>query len=433
MLEEWEDKEILILGFGKEGKDALNFLRKIFPKKILGIADENESVKKKIKKVRWHLGKDYLRALKKYRIIVKSPGIPPKILKKYIKKNQILTSTTEIFFENCRGKIIGITGTKGKGTCATLIYKILKEANFKVHLVGNIEKPPLKFLFLPTEDRIFVFELSAQQLIFLKKSPQIAVFLNIFPAHLDFFESFKDYVKAKMNIFLYQKEKDFLIYNSSDKILKKLVKKAKSKKIAFDKNLKKNLKKIKPKIPAHHNLFNISAAIEVAKIFKVPKKIYKKVIENFEGLPHRLEFVGKFRGINFYNDSLATIPQATISDLKSFSGKVFTLICGGFDSKVSFSQLAKEILKNKVKCLILFLPTGLKIWREILKIKKIPKIMSFFAKDMEEAVRLAFLVTKKNKICLLSPASPSFGNFRDYKERGNLFKKFVKEYGTKKT
>jgi UDP-N-acetylmuramoylalanine--D-glutamate ligase len=242
MLEEWEDKEILILGFGKEGKDALNFLRKIFPKKILGIADENESVKKKIKKARWHLGKDYLRALKKYRIIVKSPGIPPKILKKYKKKNQILTSTTEIFFENCRGKIIGITGTKGKGTCATLIYKILKEANFKVHLVGNIEKPPLKFLFLPTEDRIFVFELSAQQLIFLKKSPQIAVFLNIFPAHLDFFESFKDYVKAKMNIFLYQKEKDFLIYNSSDKILKKLVKKAKSKKIAFDKNLKKNLK-----------------------------------------------------------------------------------------------------------------------------------------------------------------------------------------------
>jgi UDP-N-acetylmuramoylalanine--D-glutamate ligase len=194
MLEELKDKKILILGFGREGRDNFRFLRKLFPKKIIGIGDRSEKIKdqkSKIKnllngdkKIKWHLGENYIKALKKYDVIIKSPGIPFKILPKTALRK--ITSQTEIFFENCPGKIVGITGTKGKSTTAALIYKILKTGGLKAHLVGNIGKPVLNLLFTATPKDVYVYELSSHQLYNLKKSPQIAVFLNIYPEHLDY-------------------------------------------------------------------------------------------------------------------------------------------------------------------------------------------------------------------------------------------------------
>lgn len=426
MLENFANKKILILGFGKEGKDSLKFFQKIFPQKTIGVADKDEKVKNlKYKKVKWHLGKNYLNSIKKYDVILKSPGIPLSVVKPFLKKEQILTSQTEIFFENFPGKIIGVTGTKGKGTSATLIYEILKAAKMKVKLIGNIGKPVLNYLLKAKKSDIAVYELSSHQLENLKKSPSIAVFLNLFPAHLDFFKNFTTYCMAKANIFLHQRRNDILIYNSKDKNLKKIIKLAKSKKIAFDKNLKKNLKGIN--FSEIINPLNLSAVIEVAKIFKVPKKIIKNVVETFKGLPHRLEFVGTFKGISFYNDSLATVPEATIYALDTLGNRVQTLILGGSKTKVNFRNLAKRILKSKVENLIFFPDTGKEIWQEILNFKKRRKFKAFFVKSMKEAVELSFLFTLPGKICLLSPASPSFSLFKDYKERGNLFKKYVKK------
>jgi len=178
MLNELKEKKVLILGFGREGIDTFKFLRKVFPEKVLGVGERSEikNLKLKIKnlikrgkKVKLHLGKDYLRALKDYDVIIKSPGVPihlPEVEK--AQKEGKITSQTEIFFENCPGEIVGVTGTKGKSTTASLIYQILKTAGLKAHLIGNIGKPVLNLLFSSTPNDIYVYELSSHQLFNLK-------------------------------------------------------------------------------------------------------------------------------------------------------------------------------------------------------------------------------------------------------------------------
>ncbi len=455
-LAELKDKKILILGFGREGMDNFKFLRKLFPQKTLGIADrlKFKDLLPKAQKliysekcsgtIKLHLGENYLKALKNYDVIFKSPGIPFKLLISDINKQKI-TSQTEIFFENFSGIIIGVAGTKGKSTTASLIYQVLKE-RLKVHslkfasqtfnrvnLAGNIGKPVLSFLFSARPDNIFVYELSSFQLMNLKKSPQIAVLLNSYPDHLDYHKNFKEYVQANANITRYQSKNNFLIYNSQDKIIKKTADKSKAKKIP---------------IRGKYYLLNIAAAKKIGQIFKIPEKIISEAIKQFKPLAHRMEFVGRFKGINFYNDSLSVIPETTIEALDFLDDKVQTLILGGFDRGLDFKKLAKRILKSKIKNLILFPATGEKIWREIANFNrgrasaKLPK--NFFVdrakktsfssspsprysgtRYMKDAVKLAYKHTQKGKICLLSPASASFGLFKDYKERGDLFKKQV--------
>jgi len=414
-----KNKRVLILGFGREGKDNFLFLRKLFPKKVLGIGDQKPLLhlfNGRRKCVILHCGKNYLKVLKDYDVIIKSPGIPFKILPKSALRK--ITTQTEIFFENCPGKIIGIAGTKGKSTTASLIYKILKQGGFESRLVGNIGKPVLSFLLNAKSDNIFVYELSSFQLMNLKKSPQIAVLLNNYPDHLDYHKNFQEYIKANANITKYQTKNDFLIYNSQDKITEKIANKSRAKKIP---------------IKGKHYELNMEAARQVAKIFKIPDKTISTAIKKFKFLPHRLEYVGKFKGIEFYNDSLSTIPETAIEALDFAGNKAQTLILGGFDRGLSFDGLAKRVVKSSVKTLILFPSTGRRIKQAIENFQfPISNFQYFFVKDIKKAVRLAYKYTDQGKVCLLSPASPSFGIFKDYKERGNLFKKHVKKYGHKK-
>ncbi len=475
-LDAFKTKRVLILGFGREGMDNFLFLRKLFPKKILGIADikyKIQDTRYEIQNVKWHLGKNYLKALKDYDIVIKSPGIPfhlPEIEKAF--REGKVTSQTDIFFSafapckrscggpsvasgegenNCPGKIVGITGTKGKSTTASLIYQILK-AGLKVHpvkfasqtfnrvnLVGNIGKPVLSFIGR-LKNEVYVYELSSHQLYNLKKSPHIAVFLNIYPEHLDYYRNFKEYTAAKANITRYQKKDDYLVYNSEDKLVREIAKKSKAKKIP---------------IKGKYYALNRAAARAVGKIFKIPTKVIAKAIKEFKPLPHRLELVGTFKGITFYNDALSTIPETAILAMETLGKRVQTIFLGGFDRKIDFKKLAKSVLENKnIKNLILFPTTGEKIWKEIVKSARgrasvrLPR--HFFidrakrtssssspspryggAQYMRDAVKLAYRHTQKEKICLLSCASTSFSIFRDYKEKGNLFKKYVKKFAKK--
>jgi UDP-N-acetylmuramoylalanine--D-glutamate ligase len=403
-LNELKDKKILILGFGREGQDTFKFLRKLFPQKTLGVADQKELAvdERQFPNAKFHFGKDYLTAMGDYDVVVKTPGIPFKLLPKSSLSK--ITTQTEIFLDNCPGTIIGVTGTKGKSTTSFFIYQTLKKAKFDVSLVGNIGEPVFAFLGKAKPSSVFVYEMSAHQLHNLKKSPHIAVLLNIYPEHLDYYKSFQDYARAKANITKYQDKNDYLIYNGQDKEVQKIAKTSEAQKIP---------------ISGKYYELDKAAAAAVAKILKVP------VLEKFEFLPHRLQFVGKFRSIEFYNDSLSTIPETTVEAMDYLGERVQTLILGGFDRGLSFKKLAERVKKSQVETLILFPTTGQRIWQKVSQTHP-QGIKHFFAKDMKTAVKLAYQYTQKDKICLFSPASPSFGLFKDYAERGDLFKKFVK-------
>ena len=415
-LDELRNKKILILGFGREGRDTFSFLKKLFPDKILAVGDKIKISGLKDKKVKLYSGSNYLKALKDFDLIFKSPGIPihlPEIERSF--KEGKITSQTKIFLENCPGKIVGITGTKGKSTTSSLIYQILKNGGIKAYLIGNIEKPVLSYLLKAKKGDVFVYELSSHQLYGLEKSPQVAVFLNVYPEHLDYYKNLKEYSRAKANITIHQGKNDFLIYNYGNKIVREIAKKSKARKIP---------------IKGEYYDLDKKAAIEAGKIFKVPNKIILKTIREFKNLPYRLELIGTFKGITFYNDALATIPEATIGAIDSLGDKVETIMLGGFERNIDFKSLAKRILKSKIKNVILFPTTGEKIWKDIVGLsgnRGVPK--HFFVDNMEDAVKLAFEHTGKGKICLLSTASSSFSIFRDYREKGDLFKKYVRKYG----
>ena len=433
-LKELKDKKILILGFGREGRDTFLFLRKLFPRKVIGIADAKPGLAKS-RLTKGYFGKDYLKAVKDYDVIIKSPGIPFKILPKSALKK--IATQTDIFFAKCPGRIIGVTGTKGKSTTSSLIYSILKAGGFKVHLIGNIGEPVLSYIQKAGKDDIFVYELSSHQLYNLKRGPYVAVLLNIYPEHLDYYRNFKEYAASKANITLHQSKNDYFVYNSKDKNVLKIAKKTKA---------------IKIPIQGEYYELDRNAARAVARIFKTPEKTISKAISKFKGLAHRLEFVGEFKGIAFYNDALATIPEATIAAIKTLGNKVETIMLGGFDRKIDFKNLAREVLKSKIKTVILFPTTGEKIWKDILVLSKRNKVPKHFSVDkamkvklssspspnkngaqyMKEAVRLAYKHTSKGQICLLSTASSSFSIFKDYKEKGDLFKKYVKRLVPKK-
>lgn len=455
------DKKILILGLGKEGLDTLKFLRELFPKKELAIADRllleklDPEAKEKIKadpRLKLYLGKDYLDYLDQFEVIIKSPGVPHHLpqLKKADQKKTIITSLTRIFFTNCPGKIVGVTGTKGKSTATTLVYQVLKEGGLKTHLAGNIGKPPLSLLSKAVPDDIFVYELSSHQLFDLEISPQIAVLLNIFPEHLDYYQNFEEYIQAKANITQYQTFQEFLIFNWESELVKKIAQTTKAQAIPFSLKTKlvsgcfvqdekvvyktenreeKIISAQEIPLEGNFNLQNVMPAIIVGKLFNLSNSKIKKTIKSFKPLAHRLEKVGTFQGITFYNDALSTIPQAAIEAIESFKGRVGSLILGGFERHQDFKDLAQAIWKNKVKVIILFPTTGQRIWEEIkssqLNNQPLPKHL--FTKDTKEAVKFAYENTPKGKICLLSPASSSFSVFKDYQERGNLFKKWVRE------
>lgn len=448
-LNQLKDKKILILGFGREGRDTFKFLETKRLAREIGIADQKKITDiPRRKNIKFFFGKNYLNSIKNYDVIIKSPGIPYRVVKPFIKKDHKLTSQTEIFFDNFEGKIIGITGTKGKSTTTTLIYKILKEANLKVHLVGNIGKPVLTTLIKARPDDIFVYELSCHQLNKLRKSPYIAVFLDIFPEHLDYYKNFNAYFRAKQNICLHQKKSDYFIFNSDFQLLRNLSKKVKSNLLSFGfKSFRNRIAYLKDNwifyngkkvintkdVPllGQHNISNVMAAIIVAKVMHCPNQSIKKAIKSFKSLEHRLEFVGKFKGILFYNDSLSTIPQATIAALDALKDKgVSSLILGGYDRGIDFGKFAKNIANFGLKTIIFFPPSGLRIHKSILRFwpsRNKNKPNFFFAKNMREAVKLCYNYTPKGKVCLLSPASPSFGLFKNYKDRGEQFIKYVKQ------
>jgi UDP-N-acetylmuramoylalanine--D-glutamate ligase len=441
-LAELEHRSILILGFGTEGQATYEFLRRRWPSKPLSIADQRtmaefpQEVANRIQndtEVRANFGPRYLDSADGYNceVIIKTPGIPATLdaVARARRVGILLTSHSQIFLSNYpREKVIGVTGTKGKSTTTSLIYHILKCAGISAELVGNIGMPPLARIDEVSPDTYFVHEFSSHQLAELETSPHIAVLLNIVPEHLDYYANFEEYVAAKENITKFQGPDDFLIFAADYAIPSEIAQRSKAalRPFSVHNSIEHILMPSEIPLAGKFNLQNVMAAIETASVCGVQPENIRDAIRTFEALPHRLERVGTYNGITFYDDSIATIPESTLAALEALGPNVQTLLLGGHERNLEFAELGKQLPPN-IATVILFPPTGIRIWRAIeahSQNQKLPD--AFFVRDMEQAVRIAYEHTAPGKICLLSPASPSFGTFKDYKERGNLFKTFVR-------
>lgn len=395
-------KKILILGYGKEGMATEKFLKKYVPDAEIGIADKN-------------INANYLDEQVNYDLVIKTPGIP----KRFITKPY--TTATNIFFANINNVVIGVTGTKGKSTTVSLIYNILKNAGRRVNLLGNIGKPMLEVLLGPVvEESIFVLELSSYQLDDCHYSPHISVVLDLFPEHMNYHGNVENYYRAKKNIIAKVTNRDYFIYNPRFKELNKWAKETKCQAIPFN-EVKIDLKNIN--LIGKHNAENIRAVITVAHLLEVNDDVMTESIKAFQPLPHRLQRVGIFKKITFYDDAISTTPESTIFAIESLKN-IGTIFLGGEDRGFDFRKLVKVIAKFKIPNIVIFPDSGDKILNLIKNQKYQPRILK--TKSMEDAVKFAFQYTPADKICILSCASPSYSVWKNFEEKGDEFQKYIK-------
>ncbi len=442
-----ENKKILILGFGLEGQSTYRFLRKHFPEKMLYVADANkdllETKKELIEdiKVEISLGPNYLNGIEDFDLIIKAPGISLKEVDITKFQNKI-SSGLELFLEFVDVFSIGVTGTKGKSTTSSLIYKMLIDQGKDAYILGNIGEPIFNDIELLKPNSIVVLELSSHALEYVKKSPNIGIILDIFEEHLDHYKSFEKYIEAKYNIGKYQNEEDFLIYNYDNINMKNFkfdykendyaisletIPNTKNKLYLKNDNIYFNNEQImnineKTNLKGLHNINNIMFVLGVSFILNLEVNKSIKSIKNFKPLEHRLEYVGNFDNIDYYNDSIATIPEATINGINAIKN-INTIIIGGKDRGVNLNNLIEFLKTSEVENIICLPKTGEYIKNGLSGSSK----NVIYVESLEEAVKIAKKVTKKNSVCMLSPAAASYGYFKNFEERGNLFKKYVKE------
>lgn len=437
------------------------------------------------------IGDNYLKNLSLFDIIFVSPGIDrnQKEIVDAQKRGSIVSSEIEIFFENCPAKIIGVTGTNGKSTTVTLIGELLKKGKKNVWVGGNLGEPLVDKLDKIKKDDLVVLELSSFQLENLKVSPHISVVLNLTEDHIDRHLSMKNYIDAKANIVRYQNRDDLAILNFDDKEVLKYKDLTKGKVVFFalqdiqglltstgvadffnlrrlEDSLLDKLKFVIPKrrvsrdikecvflkedviyyreggilgkicsrsdikLIGEHNLYNVMASLAVALNFGIKKDDIVSVIKKFKGLEHRIEFVAEKKSIKFYNDSKATTPESTIAAAKCFPGPNLMIILGGYDKKNDFTQLASELSKQKVSRIVLIGKTAQKIdWA--VKKQRYYKPDVHFCSSLKEAVEKSFALSKKGDVVLLSPACASYDMFKNFEERGRVFKKLVRKLNQK--
>lgn len=447
-------KKVAVLGIGVEGITAGSFLQSHKADVVLFDERRREEIEPGFLQRAEELGitcvlNKPFGGLSDFHVIVRSPGVKkthPAIVEA-VEKGAILTSQTKLFFDFCPCPIIGVTGTKGKGTTSTLIYKMLKESGKDVFLGGNIGTAPLGFLDHLHPQSLVVLELSSFQLQDLHKSPHIAVMLMVVPEHLNYHEDMEEYVDAKRNILRYQTQDDFAILNrdyipshESDIFTEASVfyisrergvvdgcfvkedvlwmrKDGKEKKII-------DLKDIA--LLGKHNVENVSAAVIAADLAGADKDAVVRVLTTFTGLEHRLQLVREVNGVKYYDDSFSTTPETTIAAIDAFTAPE-VLILGGSSKNSDFKELSSVIKEAKnIKAII---GIGDEWYRIRESLHGLPEHVLLIegADSMQKVVRAAAAVAKNGDVVLLSPACASFGMFKNYKERGNLFQEEVKK------
>lgn len=479
-MKDFINKKIGILGLGEENIALVNYLIKHGAENITICDQKNrEELKANIDKINnigkikidFHLGSAYMDELRNFEIIFRSPGLPyiNEKIQDAKKQGTEISSAIKLFFSLCPSPIIGVTGTKGKGTTASLIFKILSwksearnpkpaspagrsETRYRnVYLAGNIGNSPFEFIDKLTKDDIVILELSSFQLQDMDKSPHIAVVLDIKSDHLDYHKNQDEYIMAKQNVVIHQNKSDFCVINadyltsfefaalsaaqtywfSRKKAIDQgaWVRNNEEIILNFNDNVENIIETKDLQLRGAHNLENICAAIIAAKLCGANIESIKNTLKSFRGLEHRLEFVDEINGVKFYNDSYSTTPDTTIAAVKAFSEPII-LIAGGSEKNADYTELGETITNSNVKTAILIGETGPRIKSVIsnqlsvigksnhLKIIDTCKNMNDIFAAIEQEM-------KPGDVVLLSPASASFDWFKNYSKRGYQFKNAV--------
>lgn len=427
------NKKVLILGYGREGKSTHKYIIDNNIECEVYISDQRDVTHETLDdKCHIVTCETFLKDLDKYDIIMQSPGISFKDIDISNIKDRIY-SQTELFIEMFRDQIIGVTGTKGKSTTTSLIYQLFKDLNKNVIICGNIGIPFFNEIEKVTHETIIVAEYSCHQLEFIKNSPHIGIIINIYQEHLDHYKSFAHYKQTKCNLIKYQRPEDYALVNIDNENIKEYLDKkevvSNIKELSCENNQMLHVKQSeifdgetlifskddKRNLLGDHNLFNIMILFQVADIYNISREDVKNTVANFKGLEHRLEFVREIDNIKFYNDSISTIPETCIAALETLP-KTDTLIVGGNDRGIDYSKLIEKINSLPSLKVICIDDVGAKIYNEINNEK-------YQINNMSEVVKKAKEIT--HNICLLSPAASSYGHYKNFEERGSIYKEAV--------
>ncbi|MBQ2982199.1 MAG: UDP-N-acetylmuramoyl-L-alanine--D-glutamate ligase [Lachnospiraceae bacterium] len=440
-------KSVAILGFGREGRATLPWVIRAKCASKIAIVDKNpvtlpEDLEECDMDIQLITGDDYQKCLNDFDVIFKSPGIVLEKEKEYYTCK--ILSEMDIFFERFKNQIIGITGTKGKSTTTTLMYHVLKTAGKKALLAGNIGIPVFDIAKDIDEDTILVVELSCHQLEYATISPYIGVLLNIHEEHLDHYGTMEKYTAAKENIYKNMVAGDTVFCQqiiAPGNIDANVVTVA-AKDLAGDKSADifvdgATIKygELVYEIPVddialmgNHNYYDIGFVYGIAKKFGLEDKVIEEGLKTYETLPHRLQKIGVVNGVTYYDDSISTIDETTIQALNTLKN-AGTVIIGGMDRGISYEALEEYLSTATVENIILMEATGKRIYEEIKanypSFNNICRIK--VVEHLEDGVKLAKELTKPGKSCVMSPAAASYGIFKNFEERGEVFKRLVLE------
>ena len=406
-------KRILILGFGREGKSSLAFLQKHLPEAVVAVADKNpmEGVT--------HSGDRYLEAIFDYDIVIKTPGIS---LKDVDVKGVEITSQTDLFLSQFHSQTIGISGTKGKSTTTSLIYHLLKESGRDAILTGNIGIPCFDVMEQIKPESIVVYELSAHQLEYVHNSPRVGVLLNVFEEHLDHFGTFERYKHAKFNLLRFMGEEDFAVVH--DSLMMETLGLGVNN-VVFS-NMEFDIEEEALPVLGPHNLLNVKAALCACSAYGIDVREVVPHLYSFKPLEHRLERVGTFGGVTFVNDSISTIPQATIAACQTL-GRADFLLLGGFDRDIDYTPLVDYMAEHPVPHLLFTGKAGERMMQLMQKRGVASQLVVYHS--MEEAFDYLKGQAKAGDVCLLSPAASSYDQYKNFEERGSKFKRLASLMG----
>lgn len=415
------NKSVLILGFGREGKSTLKLLQEVKSAKLIAIADINELTESVDSSIQQICGPGYLDCLDNFDVVFKSPGIV--LPKKPDEYRALITSEVDVFMQAYGHQTIGITGTKGKSTTSALINHILKTAGKETIFGGNIGIPVFELCNQITENTILVIELSCHQLEYARYSPRIAVLLNFYQDHLDHYESYELYCYAKKHIYLNQSADDILFTGANavpeagqcPSIVREVTTDI------LDFNSFDELEGCK--LRGKHNLLNVAFAKAVCQEFNVSNDDFKKAIVSFETLPHRLQLIGTLDGVDYYDDSISTTVETAISAVESIENASI-LIVGGMDRGINYDPLAAFLQNCKLQYILCMYESGKVVYDKLQHYDKIvPELV--YTENLENACVYAKMHAPEGSAVIMSPAAASYGVFKNFEDRGDHFKKYI--------